>query len=91
MLKKEPAVLIALVAAAVAAAAQIQQAAAGGGWWAAVAVAAPLLAGILTRYKVVPAEAVRAVISRARSTSAAVSELADRVDVAVGDRPGGGV
>lgn len=91
MLKKwftmEPAVLIAFVAAVVAGAAQVQQAAAASGWWVAVGVAAPVVAGIVTRYHVVPAEAVRTAIRVARTSAAAVTTLADKVDVPSNDRP----
>lgn len=90
MLKKEPAVIFALVAALAAAAAEIVQAGqSAGGFdvWSAVLVGLPLVAGILTRYAVVPVETVREAIGRARSANQAVTELANRVDVAVPQRP----
>jgi ACR3 family arsenite efflux pump ArsB len=90
MLSKEPAVLIGIAAAVVAAVSEaIRQATTNGqlNGWTLVVILVPLLAGILTRYNVIPVETVRAVISQARTTSVAVNDLADKVDVATADRP----
>jgi hypothetical protein len=79
---KEPAVLLGLAAAVVSAVVQAIDAGSTGAafnLWTAVLVAVPLLAGVATRFNVVPAEVVRAAIDRANTTAAAVSELAHRV------------
>jgi hypothetical protein len=85
VLKKEPAVLLAIVAAAVSAI--VQAVTAGqtdGGFdvWSAVLVGLPLLAGIATRFHVVPAEVVKTALNRATTAAAAVNDLAARVDAA---------
>jgi hypothetical protein len=90
MLSKEPAVIIGIAAAVVAAVSEaLRQSttAAGLNVWTLVVVLVPLLAGIATRYNVIPVETVREVIGRARTTTVAVNELADKVDVATADRP----
>lgn len=87
ILKQEPAVLIGFLGAVVAAAAQVQQTAALSGWWAAVTVGVPLVAGILTRFHVVPVEVVRTVIAGARTTGRAVEVLADKVALEMVERP----
>lgn len=56
--------------------------------WLLAIAAVPIIAGALTHASVVPVDSVRTVIARARTASAAVTELANKVDVAVGDRPG---
>lgn len=93
MFKKEPAVVVAILAAIVAALAQLIDAgnSPGGSFdlWNAVVIGAPLLAGIAIRYTVVPVETVRTAIFQARSVGQAVSVLADKVDVAIADRPNG--
>lgn len=87
MFKKEPAVLIALAAAIVAGIAQVQQTAAVSGWWQAVSVGAPLAAGILTRFHVVPAEVVRDTVTRTGSVARKLADLAARVNVDLAERP----
>jgi hypothetical protein len=83
VLKKEPAVLLAIAAAAIAAIVQAVDAGNATGAfnvWSAVLVGLPLLAGILTRFNVVPAEVVKTAINRATTATAAVNDLAARVD-----------
>jgi hypothetical protein len=82
VLKKEPAVLLGLVAAVVAAVVQaINAGQTGSGFnvWAAVLVGLPLVAGILTRANVVPAEVVKDILDRADTGLAAARELNERV------------
>lgn len=89
-LSKEPAVLFGLIAAVVAAITDaIQKSSEGGSvdGWTLVKVLVPLLAAIATRYNVVPVETVRDALTRTRSANAAVNDLAEKVDVAVADRP----
>jgi hypothetical protein len=92
-MKKEPAVIAALAAAVLAAVTEIIRAGqdAGGGFnaWSAILVGLPLLAGILTRYNVIPTATVRDAITESRSAVGAVNDLANRVDVAVPERPNG--
>ena len=91
-LSKEPAVLLGFVGAIIAAVTEALDAANAGGTldvWTLVVVLVPLLAGIATRYLVVSAETVRETLTRARTATQAVNDLADRVDVAVQDRPNG--
>lgn len=83
MLKKEPAVLLGAVAAVIAAVMQAINAGSVGDafdLWAAVLVGLPLLVGVLTRFNVVPVEIVKETLDRATTASAAVSDLAARVD-----------
>jgi hypothetical protein len=90
MLSKEPAVLIGIAAAVVAAVSEaLRQSSVNGSLnvWTLVVVLVPLLAGIATRYNVIPVGTVREAIGRARTTTEAVNDLADKVDVATADRP----
>lgn len=83
MLKKEPAVLLGLVAAVVAVIVQAIEAGQTGASfdvWAAVLVGLPLLAGIATRYNVVPAKVIKSALNRATTATAAVNDLAARVN-----------
>lgn len=87
-MSREPAVIAGLVASLAAALVEILGAADTGNgisWQTVVVVGLPLLAGILTRFNVVPVETIRTVISGSRSATAAVADLANRVDVAVTD------
>jgi hypothetical protein len=91
-LSKEPAVLLGFVGAIIAAVTEALDAANAGGTldvWTLVVVLVPLLVGIAVRYLVVSAETVRETLTRARTATQAVNDLADRVDVAVQDRPNG--
>lgn len=91
-LSKEPAVLLGFVGAIIAAVNEALAAANAGGTLdvqTLVNVLVPLLVGIAVRYLVVSAETVRETLTRARTATQAVNDLADRVDVAVQDRPNG--
>lgn len=88
---REPAVLIGLIMSILSAITEALQAANADGEfnaWVLIRVLLPLLAGIATRYLVVPVEVVRQFITSARTTTEAVNDLANKVDVAITDRPG---
>lgn len=89
-LTKQPAMLLAFIAAlANAILSAIQAGSVGGALNATTALLAgiPLVVGVLTKFSVVPVQTVRETISQARSASAAVSDLANRVELATTDRP----
>ena len=91
MLKKYPALSWTTIAGAVSAGVAMWESANSTGstnWYLLVVGLIPIIAGTLTHASVVPVESVRTVIARARTASAAVTELANKVDVAVTDRPG---
>lgn len=89
-LTKQPAVLLALIAAlanAIVAAVEAGSVSGAFNVTTALLVGIPLVAGVLTRFSVVPVETVREVITSARSASAAVSDLANRVELSTTNRP----
>lgn len=89
-LTKEPAVVLGLVAAVAAAIVQALEASSAGGSldvWTLVLVLVPLLAGVGTRFAVIPVQTVKDVIARADTATEAVGDLSRRVDVAITDQP----
>jgi ACR3 family arsenite efflux pump ArsB len=89
-LTKQPAVLLALLAAlanAIVAAVEAGSVSGAFNITTALLVGIPLVAGVLTRFSVVPVETVREAIAGARSASAAVTDLANRVELSTADRP----
>jgi len=49
----------------------------------------PIIAGALTHAQVVPVEDLRKIVTRARSAVTVANAVADKVDVALEDRPAG--
>ncbi len=91
MLKKFPALSLSASAGLVTAVLAVWESANATGatnWWLLVLGLIPVVAGALTHNAVVPVETVRTAIVRARTAAAAITELADKVDVATSDRPG---
>lgn len=86
---KEPAVLIGFIMAVLSALTSIVAQSAGQSLspiqWATIVF--PLVAGIVTRYHVVPVDTVRSIITSAKTTGGAVIQLANVTATAIDDTP----
>jgi hypothetical protein len=93
MLKKFPALSWGTIAGVITAVLAVWESANATGstnWTLLLVGVIPVIAGALTHNSVVPVETVRDAIVVARSATSAVNNLADKVDVAVQDRPTSG-
>lgn len=52
-----------------------------------VTVVAPLLAGAFTHARVVPVETITLILTAAKTVTTAVDDVADKVGLAIGERP----
>lgn len=90
MLKRYPALSLAVISGFVTAALAAWQSANATGttnWWLFLLTLIPAAAGAATHSSVVPVDTVRRIITEARSAASAVTALANAVDVATSDRP----
>ena len=86
---KEPAVLIGLVMSILAGITQVMSQTADQSLtpWQWATIVLPLVVGIITRYQVVPVATVKDIITKARDTAGAVTELANVTATAIEDTP----
>lgn len=86
---KEPALLIGLVMALLGVVANVVELSSGGtvSVVGIATVVLPALAGILTRFNVIPVATVKEVVTTAQTAGAAVVDLADKVGAAVNELP----
>lgn len=92
MLKKYPALSWTTIAGVITAALAVWGTANAGGstnWALLITGLVPVIAGALTHAQVVPVEDLRKIVTRARSAATVANAVADKVDVALEERPQG--